>query len=397
MIKTAKWLFFALWLLCIVGFVIGQLAAPPEYHLLPNNYWGNFFGACVILGVLFFFVMAICISKDGKAIKSRRKKSENKYNFSIKRIISRLLLTFMVGIIFGISMIPFLTDTKGLLYEQRAAIGNQNMIRMVVLWAIFTLVVSLYAFWKKHFRMVSVLLIICWFLSLAFLLVQGMFRANNYRCRRANPYPMPKEFNRSLDLIAQRMGVDETAGGTVWQSVFNFRNCLNIQYLETGDDGPEGYFEYPLELNQKNLQDLKIFVDSSYQNFDDLTLASLLSHEIVHAAQYINEVVSKTQLTCYEKEADAFTAQHWFILSLNEEEQRSIYARLRENSAKNPTFQTIILTSQRANESTQTCTDLQKKNNLTEEQKNKCSWDGLKSKLLKDIQENPYYQEQCAK
>lgn len=399
-IQFLKWLFLGLWLLCVVAFTIGQLLAPPEYHLISNNPWGNLFGTSVVFGIIFFglsmllFIVGFFRNKNNGGSKKEAVK-KLKYDLSFKRIVSRIIITGILGIVFGIAMIPFLRDATGLLYEQRAAIGGGNMVKAIVLWAIFTTIVSMYAFWKKHLRMVSILLIICWLISILSYLVLSMFESNNYRCDRPNSYSMPSEFNRSLDLISQRMGVDNTGTNTIWQTIYNYRNCLDIQYSESDDKNVEAYFEYPNEKNQANLQDLKIFVNPSYRNFDDLTLSTLLSHELIHAGQYINEVVNKTPLGCFESEANAFTAQHVFVVSLNQEEQRSIYTRLQDNPNKNPTIATFLLTGQRGTESAKACMELQKKNNLTEEQMNKCSWEGLENKLLLDVKENSYYQEQC--
>ncbi len=397
MIRVLKWIFLALWLLCIAAFTLGQFLAPPEYHLQTGNPWGNLFGTSVVVGIISFALAALFFITDSAKNKNTKKPqpSKPKFNLSFKRIVSRLFLTGIVGIIFGVAMFPFMTVADGLLYEQRGAIGRQNITRMVVLWGIFTLIVSLFTFWKKRFRMVSVFLIICGVISLVFVLTLGMYDANNYKCNRSSPYSIPSEFNRSLDLIAQRMGVDTTGSNTIWQGVFNFRNCLDVQYSETNDKNLEAYFQYPLENSQANLQGLKILVNPSYKNFDDLTLAALLAHEVVHAGQYINQVVSKTQLSCFEKEAKAFSAQHAFIISLNDEERRSIYTRLQDDINKNPTFAILILTGQRGNEAVKACAELQKKNNLTNEQLNECSWQGLESKLLLDIKEDSYYQEQC--
>ena len=400
MIKFLKWLFLGLWLVCVIAFTVGQLLAPPEYHLIPNSRWGELFGTSVVIGILSFGLAILFFIIDFLTHKNKeetKKETDKKliYNLSFKRIVSRMIITGILGIVFGIAMIPFLRDATGLLYEQRAAIGGGNMIKAIVLWGVFTTIVSMYAFWKKHLRMVSVLLIICWLISIFSYLVLGMFESNNYRCDRPNPYSMPSEFNRSLDLISQRMGVDSTGTNTIWQTVFNYRNCLDIQYSESDDKSVEAYFEYPNEKNQANLQNLKIRLNPSYKNFDDLTLATLLSHELVHAGQYINEVVNKTSFGCFESEANAFTAQHAFILALNEEEQRSIYTRLQDNPTKNPTIATFLLTGQRGTESAKACMELQKKNNLTEEQMNKCSWEGLENKLLLDVKEDSYYQEQC--
>lgn len=400
MIKFLKWLFLGFWLLCVVAFTVGQFIAPPNYHLIPNSRWGELFGTSLVFGIIFFglavLFFIVDLLKNKNKVESKKDISKKvRYDLSFKRLVSRVIITGIFGIIFGLAMIPFLRDASGLLYEQRAAIGGGNMVKMVVLWGMFTSIVTLYAFWKKHLRMVSILLIICWILSIGALLISGMFEANNYRCNRANPYSMPNEFNRSLDLISQRMGVDSNGSNTIWQTVFNYRNCLDIQYSDKDDQNVEAYFEYPTEKSQDNLQRLRVTVNPSYKNFDDLTLATLLSHELVHAGQYINDVVNNNMLGCFQSEANAFTAQHAFVVSLNEEEQRSIYARLRDDINKNPTIATFLLTGQRADESTKACMELQRKNSLTEEQMIKCSWEGLENKLLNDIREDTYYQKQC--
>ena len=54
MIKFLKWLFLGLWILCILAFSVGQFLAPPEYHLIPNNPWGNLFGTSVVFGIISF-------------------------------------------------------------------------------------------------------------------------------------------------------------------------------------------------------------------------------------------------------------------------------------------------------------------------------------------------------
>lgn len=394
-----KLIFTGLWFICIVVFSVGQLMAPPEYHLLPGNPWGNLFGTSVVLGIIFFLIAIVLFIVDSAKNKNSSQAKgikREKYNLHISRIFSRVMLTGVIGIIFGIAMFPFLTVADGLLYEQRSAIGGQNMIRMVALWGMFTLIVALYAFWKKHFRMVAVLLFICWVMSIGFLLVSNMYSSNDYRCYQSTSYSIPSEFNRALDLISQRTMVDSTGSNTIWQTIFNFRNCINIQYSSVDDKDVEAYFEYPRELSQEKLQDLRIVVNPSYKNYDDLTLATLLSHELVHAGQYLNEVIHKDKLECFTQEARAFTAQHAFVLALNQEEQRSIYTRLRDDVDKNPTIAVFLLTGERGNESAIACKELQKKNNLTEEQVNKCSWEGLENKLLLDIQDDPYYQKQCS-
>lgn len=384
-----------LWLVCIVVFAIGQSLAPENYHLMPNNPWGALFGTSVVLGIIFFCLMVIFMIFDKRKPKAENKvkNSNSKYNFSIGRIISRVVLTGLLGLGFGLAMFPFMKVADGLLYEQRRSIGSGNIIRMLVLWGVFTAIVATITFWKKRFRMTSVLLIGCWAIAIIFGGYLFIRDASSPECKRSTPYAMPKEFTRSLDLISQRMGIDERAGGTVFQSAFNYLNCLDIQYLPSDSNETEGYF---IKEEGSNLQDLKINVNPSYKNFDDLTLATLLSHELVHAGQHINEVTLKTKLGCYESEAQAFVSQAMFMSQLNDEERRSIYARLRENIDKNPAFTVFLLTDQRVSEAYSACQRLQKENNLNQNQFNECVWTGAQNKIEKDVRDDSYYQKQCA-
>lgn len=393
-----KWFFTSLWVLSLALFTWGQFSAPPMYHLQEGNPWGMFIGVTILVGFVSFSLAVLFFMIDSvKSKKENKTTSHKRYDLSFKRLLSRLVLTGVIGIIFGLAMLPFMNITsENLNFQQQAAVGDQNIIRMVLLWGVFTTIVALFTFWKKRFRMVSVLLIICWLLSIALAVVLQMFESNFYGCYRRAPYETPNEINRALDLIQQRTGVDGSGQDTIWQTVFNYRNCLNIQYSEVDQQSVEGFFIYPQEHTQENLDNLQIFINPSYKNYDDLTLATLLSHELIHAGQFVNEVVAQHKLGCFEQEAAAFTAQHAFIMTLNQEEQRSIYARLREDASINPQFVILLLTGEKGEQSYQECLQLQKQANLTQEGLNACSWQGMEELLLEEIKQDPYYQMQCA-
>lgn len=399
MTKILKWVFLSVWIICLLAFFIGQVNAPPNYTLIPGSRWGELFGTSVIIGILSFILAIVFFAIDSRKSLANSESTHTtrpKYNFSLKRIVSRLFLTGVIGIVFGVAMFPFMTVADGLLYQQRAAIGGQNMIKAISLWGIFTLIVTLFTLWKKHFRMVSVLLWTCWFASIFLYFVLASFSSNNYTCDRSTPYQMPSEFNRALDLIAQRMDVDnEGVRGTIWQSIYNFRNCLDIQYSTVDNSTFEAVFEVPSVENKASLQDLKIRVNPSYKDYDDLTLATLLTHEIVHAGQFINKMTLKEDVQCFESESKAFVAQHVFIVSLNEEERRSIFTRLQQDAFKNPGISTFLLTGEKADESQRACNELKKKNSLTDTQANMCAWQGLENKLLEVVKSDSSYQEQC--
>lgn len=315
-----------------------------------------------------------------------------KLDISFKRIISRLLLTGVVGIVFGIAMFPFMRTADGLLHQQKASIGGENILRAIALWGIFTTIVALFSFWKKHFRMVSVLLIICWFISIVFV---GYFLSkdqSSLACKRATPYVLDSEFNRVLDLIAQRLDIEKNYG-TYWGNAFNYRNCIDVQYSNKSKElGAEGLFF----AEDPSLQDLKILISPDYKTYDDLTISTILIHELTHVGQYINETVNKIESDCFGGEAEAFISQAIFLSQLNQEEVRSIYARIRDNVRANPAFNILLGIEQEQAEAYKACDRLKTENNLTQTQFNECVWTGTKNKLEVEIKADLFYQEQCA-
>jgi hypothetical protein len=144
-----------------------------------------------------------------------------------------------------------------------------------------------------------------------------------------------------------------------------------------------------------SLQDLKILISPDYKTYDDLTISTILIHELTHVGQYINETANKTKSDCFGSEAEAFTSQAIFLSQLNKEEVRSIYSRIRENVNANPAFAILLGIEQTQGEAYNACLTLKKANNLTDQQFNECVWTGTKNKLEVEIKADSFYQEQC--
>lgn len=315
-----------------------------------------------------------------------------RYNLSFKRIISRLLLTFVVGILFGICMFPFLRVADGLLYEQRAAIGGENLWRAVALWGVYTFIFTLITFFLKRLRMVSIFLIVCLLISLIFVGYVNLSPKQQQRCLRSSPYDIPKEFSRALDLISQRLDVENNNFG-YFDLAFDYRNCLNIQYSTVvSNENAEGIF-LP---DESNLQELKILIDPRYKQFDDLSIATVLIHELTHVGYMIDNTINNQKIDCFLEEAEAFTDQSKLMSQLNQEEIRSIYARLRENIDLNPAFAIVLVIEDLRGQAYESCQRLKTENNLTEMQFNDCVWTGVKNKLEKEVRNSVDYQKQCA-
>ncbi len=321
--------------------------------------------------------------------------SGKKYNLSFKRIASRIFLTGVIGIVFGIAMIPFMRVADGLLYEQRAAIGGDNMMRAVALWGIYTAIVATLTFWKKKFRMVSVLLIVCWIISIAGYILLIQIDKPNKRCERSTPYAVEKEFDRALDLISQRLDVENNRGYGNTQA-FDWRNCIEVTYSDLNTQvGSEGLFL----AEDPSLQRLKIFINPSYKSFDDLTISTVLMHELTHVGQYVNATIANksdhSEESCYIDEAQAFTGQAAYLSQLNQEEVRSIVTRINQNAKANPAFEILADVDQVRSDAHMACDKLRVANSLTDTQFNECVWTGTQNKILAIVKGTPLYQEQC--
>jgi hypothetical protein len=307
-----------------------------------------------------------------------------KYNLSFTRLLSRFFFTIVLTIIFGLAMIPFMRTADGLLYEQRAAIGGENMLRTVILWAVFTALFSVVTFWKKRFRMVSVFLIIFWLLGTGIvgLLEYSASTAPVARCQRANPFVLEPEINRALDLIVQRLDIENNPG-SYYGRAFDYRNCLNIQYSDVASEMDlEGGF-----MTESPTDALQVVLHPQYKTYDDLSIATILIHELTHVGQEIYQRETKEKLDCFAQEADAFTAQSIFL--------NQLHARLREDVDLNPALGIVLSVEEKTQDSIVACTQLKEANSLTETQYNECVWTGTRNKMEQEVKNDEAYQQQC--
>lgn len=144
-------------------------------------------------------------------------------------------------------------------------------------------------------------------------------------CERKIPYKMEPEFERALSLLNQRSKSISLHG---YDTILN---CIDIQYGDLQEIEAEGVFLFD---NNSTKDDLKIIVDKRYKSYDDILTMLLLSHEIVHASQFLH----KSTLDCYEKEIQAFTIQIQTFPLLNSEEIESVYYRVNNNPEKNSAY-----------------------------------------------------------
>lgn len=136
------------------------------------------------------------------------------------------------------------------------------------------------------------------------------------KCNRSEPYKLAPEFERARSLRMQRL---EEKGEKMDRSWYN---CINIKYAEGGlNSDKEGFFYFD---KKSKLNDLTIYVNPSYKVKNDILTALLISHEMVHVGQFIDEIKSGKSIPCIDKEVEANISQILFIGALNKEELLSI-------------------------------------------------------------------------
>lgn len=204
-------------------------------------------------------------------------------------------------------------------------------------------------------------------------------------CNRTQPYPMPPEFQRALSIIIERAQQSSQASGT-----YNapnpkkyYYNCLDIQYADLSKQQAEGEFLFDPSSTP---EDLKILVDNSYQEYDDYLTAILLSHEVTHAYQFLEQYYDGITIPCYQKEIEAFTHERDIFADFNQEEQASLIAKIAANPNKNSAYAGLYELLQFNVEAAQEC-------GLTA---SSCYFGSFNRQITQMVESNPFYQQECA-
>lgn len=243
-------------------------------------------------------------------------------------------------------------------------------------------------------------------------------RAYNY-CDRKTPYEIKPEFSRAISLIIQRLqdsskqydefNIDE--GLYPLGLIINNKNCLDIQYAPSVSEmsGADGFFLFSNKFSGKNR--LKILVNPEYKIQDDLMTALLLSHEITHAEDFIEEDVYNTELeicnkklgnkfcketvedsfkdslvdSCFEMEQRAFYTQFYFYMKLKDSEHSTIMSKYIADYQAKYNLPVVSLMDTYTNLIMSTCSP-----SIASD-----PWGCINDYFGKSVIETPFYQEQC--
>ncbi len=208
-------------------------------------------------------------------------------------------------------------------------------------------------------------------------------------CTRTMRLENKPQYERALSLINQRVSENNEMWpieGKYSDARFNYfpdnlTNC--IQIIEEDIDGDaEGYFIFNSEDIKPNY--FPIVVDKRYKYSDDVLTAMLITHELTHVQQYLDELNGTNDLSCRNKEVEAFISQLEFYTTLNAEENKSMILKMNDSSGrKHPQVRML-----------KTMIEINKLNNCSI-MDTECSRTNLRSKLFELITNDSSYSHQC--
>jgi hypothetical protein len=143
--------------------------------------------------------------------------------------------------------------------------------------------------------------------------------------------------------------------------------------------------------------DLIIKVNNTYQSqhVDDLVMAMLLAHELVHVDQFIHDrnIPGGGKFTCLDQESEAFIMQLKLLAILHPDEQLKITSFM-----KNQYYYILGTTYDlwiEQDKAATICDELRTKNNLDQNSYNVCFWQQMETITKEYIQTIPGYQQSC--
>lgn len=166
----------------------------------------------------------------------------------------------------------------------------------------------------------------------------------NISCTRTTRLENKPVYDRALSFIGEKylMWDEEYFSNTNSWSFFPSQlvNCIKIEEKNVKNTtGEEGYFIFNDDKIKDNYYPITIDVDYKYN--DEAVNALLLVHEITHVQQYLDFLNNKPELSCIDKEVEAFYAQWKFYSFQFPESTKSIDLRIQNDDDLNPQLKII--------------------------------------------------------
>jgi len=110
--------------------------------------------------------IAYLVSYPNKLVrKNSINKERHTFAYKVGNLMTSGLLAIFLSVIFFFIMFPFMQVADGLSFAEKAKIGEINMWRIVIMYALLTTLISYFTFSKKIYKGLAVILIIFWIIG----------------------------------------------------------------------------------------------------------------------------------------------------------------------------------------------------------------------------------------
>lgn len=212
-------------------------------------------------------------------------------------------------------------------------------------------------------------------------------------CSRTSRLSNKPTYDRALSLIEEKYKLWESSGEKIGSWYFfpsQLVNCIQVVEDDVKNtSGPEGFFIFNDSDIRKDY--FPITVDKDYSYADDSVNSLILVHEITHVYQYLNLMNNRDDLSCIDKEVEAFYAQWTFYGIQFPEARKSMDYRIENDTELHP--QLKIIKTIKANMSL----DSVIKECLSDSNKNgpNCIENFRKNEIKSMLLQEAYYKKQC--
>lgn len=157
-----------------------------------------------------------------------------------------------------------------------------------------------------------------------------------YICEREMPFTRGTDFEGLINIVYVRLNGNESKFDNEYINVAReYKNCLVVNYSTSSDLGM-------FYSNQDNsLNALKLTVNNAYEHKYDVFTQLILSHELTHVGQYIEQVKYGKTLSCVDREVYAFKNMLSYFSLLSDNQRKKLLDDLFFNEYPDPTVTTF--------------------------------------------------------
>lgn len=204
-------------------------------------------------------------------------------------------------------------------------------------------------------------------------------------CSRKHPYEMSAQIVEALSIVRSKSPLE------VRNTLEPIVNCLNVQYKDLSKD--KGLVEGAFSIDKSStLDNLRIYIDNSFQTKSTEFVSLILAHEVIHAIYLVSDIYYKNPpVTCATQEYEAWGNEVLLMYNGFTNEQKSNI-----NNEINSFYKTDVHALALSN----FVLEINKSLNLckgakTEKELYECKWNNVRYVVQNKVDSSPSYKVQC--